>query len=220
MSKTIGILGGIGPEASAVFYHKLITAFKERFNPKDNTFFPRIIINSIPAGELTLEADSTVLKEYVEGLKFLEQHSYFITIACNTAYLYYDYFKDQIKKPILDIREKVKTAVNNKNILFLGSPNSITNNVFSFEENQCLKLSEKEKQMIGVIIDQYNTKKITSDHNQQLTNLIDKYYNQVDLILIGCTELSLMLASWKDIKKIDTFDILIEETLKTYESLS
>jgi aspartate racemase len=220
MSKTIGILGGIGPESSAVFYQRLIAAFKEKFNPKDNTYFPRIIINSIPAPELTLGASSNTLESYVEGLKFLELNSDFIAIICNTAYLYHDYFKTQIKKPILDIREKVKTAVNNKNILFLGSPNSITNNVFSLEENQCLKLSETEEQMIGEIIDQYNTKKITTDHNQQLTNLIDKYYRQVDFILIGCTELSLILNSWKDIKKIDTFDILIEETLKIYASLS
>ena len=48
----IGILGGIGPEATGEFYNKLIKRLQEKDLIKSNKDFPQIFINSIPAPEL------------------------------------------------------------------------------------------------------------------------------------------------------------------------
>ncbi len=53
--KKIGILGGIGPEATGHFYLKLIKRLQETGRIKRNTDYPQIIINSIPAPELVDE---------------------------------------------------------------------------------------------------------------------------------------------------------------------
>ena len=75
LAKTIkiGVLGGIGPEATATFYFELIQRLQAEGLVKDNTDFPQILINSIPAPELvfnkTTEKD---LRPYEEGLKELD----------------------------------------------------------------------------------------------------------------------------------------------------
>jgi hypothetical protein len=54
----IGVLGGIGPEATGEFYNKLIAKFQERGLIKTNRDFPQIVINSIPAPELIYDTIS------------------------------------------------------------------------------------------------------------------------------------------------------------------
>ena len=218
MSKTIGILGGIGPESSAIFYERLITAFKDKFKPIGNTDFPRIIINSIPAVELTSGENQQKLNEYIDGLKFLEKESDFIVIVCNTAFNYLDRFSKEINKPILNITKIVQGLVGNNKILLLASPNSIDERVFGL--SNIIELKSKQRQKIGEIINQYNSGNISNQEKFWLLSLIREYQTQVGVILIACTELSLMLGRWEDSKKIDTFDLLIQETLGKYGTIS
>ncbi len=220
MSKTIGILGGIGPESSAVFYEKFISSFKEKFHPVNNIEFPRIIINSIPAPELTSGENEQKLGVYIEGIKFLEKESDFIVVVCNTAFIYLNYFNTKINKPILDISSNVKNRLGENRILFLASPNSIEEKLFDLSGDKIIQLQSTEKQKMGEIINQYNAGNISQEQKVWLVSLIDKYYNQAEYILVACTELSLILNDWKDIKKIDTFDLLIKETLNKYASIS
>ena len=223
MTKTIGILGGIGPESSAVFYKQLIDEFKNRFHPIKNTEFPRIIINSIPAPELTSGDNSNKLQAYIEGLKFIEKESDFIVIICNTAYLYLETFREVINKPIIDINNLINQKLHNlstKKTLLLASPNSIDLNLFKFKGIDNTELDIQEKKQLGEIINKYNSNEISKKESEWLFSLINKYYKNCDYVLIGCTELSLLLKEWKDIKKIDTFNLFIEETLNKYVSIS
>ena len=86
----IGVLGGIGPEATHEFYGKLIKELQERSLVKANRDFPQIVINSIPAPELVYESISDEnLTDYVEGLKQLDGFGVdFIVMVCNTIYCF------------------------------------------------------------------------------------------------------------------------------------
>lgn len=48
MRKTIGLLGGMGPEASGYMYKKLIEMSVSDFGAKNNDQFPEIILCSVP----------------------------------------------------------------------------------------------------------------------------------------------------------------------------
>lgn len=73
LNKKIGILGGIGPEATGGFYLKLISKFQEKKLIRSNRDFPQIIINSIPAPELIYEKVSIRdLRPYLQGLGELD----------------------------------------------------------------------------------------------------------------------------------------------------
>ena len=106
----IGILGGIGPEATAEFYSKLIYTLQKEKLIKSNKDYPQIIINSIPAPELIYEKIlKEDLKPYIEGLKELDKFNPdFIVMVCNTIHLYYERLQKEVKTPIIDLRKEVK----------------------------------------------------------------------------------------------------------------
>ena len=47
--KTLGIIGGIGPESTIEYYRAIITAYRER---REDSDYPSIIINSISVNKL------------------------------------------------------------------------------------------------------------------------------------------------------------------------
>ncbi len=137
MTVKIGVLGGIGPDATAEFYSKLITKLKMDNKIKANRDFPQIIINSIPAPELVYdEISEDEIKPYVQGLAELDKTSPdFIAMVCNTIHLYYESLQKEITTPIIDLRKEVMEFILNSGIesaLILGTQNTIKGGLYKF----------------------------------------------------------------------------------------
>jgi len=106
MKPTIGILGGLGPESSALFYKSLIEKVQS-LNIKSNTEYPHIILESIPAPELLLENPD--LNMYKEAIKNLENAGAdFIITVCNTAHIFNNQFKKFVNVPLIDVNEETE----------------------------------------------------------------------------------------------------------------
>lgn len=216
MKKVIGIVGGIGPESSADFYKKLIKETQKRKLINENTDYPHIILDSIPAPELVNHSDLTLYKESVKRLE--NAGADFITIVCNTAHIYFEELQKSVNVPIINLKEITKNFLKNKNInnlLILGSKPLINSGLFEFGEINTIKLSEKEKDDMNQIILDYNIGKDSKRQKEKIEYLMEKY--KPNFILIACTELSSLLSSTK-MKKIDTIDILLEATLDKWQS--
>jgi len=159
--KIIGILGGIGPEATGEFYLTLISKFQEKGLIKSNKDFPQIIINSIPAPELIYEAISEKdLKPYIKGLKELEKFGVdFIAMICNTIHLFHGKLQKEIKIPIINLRGEVKNYFLNENIksiTVLGSPNVIKEGLYNFEGIGCINPNESEIESLTNAVFNFN----------------------------------------------------------------
>lgn len=91
MKKTIGVLGGMGPEATAYFYQLLIKKTKAA---KDQEHIKVIIYSNpeIPARtDAILGKGPSPLPELVAGVKFLQEAGAdFIVMPCVTAHYYYN----------------------------------------------------------------------------------------------------------------------------------
>src|SRR3989344_778400 len=126
MKSKIGILGGIGPESSALFYERLIT-LAQSCNLKSNTEYPHIILESIPAPELLLENPDLTL--YEEAIKNLQRAGAdFIVLVCNTAYIYRNHLQSLVTIPIIDLNKEVEVILTKKKIktiTILGSKKTI-----------------------------------------------------------------------------------------------
>jgi aspartate/glutamate racemase len=61
--KTAGIIGGIGPESTIVYYHQIITLYRER---KPDGGYPSVIINSIDLKKMLDLIESNELTEVTE----------------------------------------------------------------------------------------------------------------------------------------------------------
>lgn len=213
MKKTIGILGGIGPESSAKFYQDLINELQNRNIIKTNADYPHIILNSIPAPELVNHED---LRNYIEGVRTLEKAgAEFIVIICNTAYLYFKSLQNSVKIPIINLKEEIKKDLENKKhqeILLLGSKKLIDSNIFEFKG---INLEDIDKDTIDKIIIDYNAGKDKEIQKDKLLKIIKKY--KFKTLLVACTELSSLLKGIT-ISRIDTMDILLDATIRKWQN--
>ena len=105
--KTIGIVGGIGPESTIEYYRLFIRMYRER---KQDDHYPRILINSIDmtamldlvgAGEL--EKLTTYLVGEIEPLR--RAGADFALMASNTPHLVFDAVRERSPLPLISIVE-------------------------------------------------------------------------------------------------------------------
>ncbi len=221
----IGVLGGIGPEATSEFYLNLIIKLQKSGLIKHNEDFPQIIINSIPAPELVFDSVAAEnLVPYSEGLKQLDGFGVdFIVMVCNTVHIFYDKLQGQISTPILDLRKEVHKAMESRKVesfLIIGTPATIEQNLYSFNGIKCVKPNHEEVKMLSDAIFNFN-KGMKKDAQKKTVEDIAKKYLQnkeANTILIGCTELGVML-SHDDFHKIDTMDVLADATVRRFAEL-
>ena len=215
----IGVLGGIGPEATAMFYKNLIKTFQEKGLIKTNADFPQVIVNSIPAPELVFETFTDEdLQPYLDGLKELDKHNPdFIVMVCNTIHLYHEEFQKQIKTPILDLRTEVLAELKNRNInkvTILGTPSTVSLGLFAFPSINYSNPSREELLALGKAVFQFNQGMDKKTPLKTATKITEKHLNNgAELALLACTEIGVMLGN-ADLPVLNTMDVLIEAVIR------
>lgn len=218
----IGILGGIGPESTIDFYTKLIERLQKSGRVKNNTDYPQIIINSVPASDkMTLHSNCSVhLNQYRDGLAELDAMNVdFIVIVCNTIYKYYDELKKNIRAPIIDLRVLLRQELINKSIksaLVLGTETSIKSNVHQLDDIQTTILSNTDLQELSNAIVQFSAGINKSEAASKVKDICKKHiHTETDAVVLGCTELALMLRNEDlGIVKIDVMDCVLDEVMR------
>lgn len=102
--KTLGVLGGMGPAATADFQRVLA----EKSPATTDQEHPRMIVYShtaVPDRTTFLLGKGPDPTEHIkEGLESLvEWGADYLCVTCNTAHCFVDTFKDQLKKPLIHI---------------------------------------------------------------------------------------------------------------------
>ena len=224
-NKIIGILGGIGPEASGNFYLSLIDNLQKNKKIKSNLDFPQIIINSIPAPELIHEKISEKdLKPYINGIKDLERFGpNFIVMVCNTIHLFYDRFKKETNIPIINLREEVGSVLKKKKIhstIVIGSPGVINGGLYNYQGIQVHNLFKEYTDKITQAIFRFNNGINKKQQAKIVRDIVARHIKKTkaQLIVSGCTEVSLMLKN-TNLPILDTMDVLLEATVKRLDRL-
>jgi aspartate racemase len=105
--KTVGIVGGIGPESTIEYYRFIIEGFRER---QPDGSYPGIIINSVDLDRLVnwinagdLEHFANYLLSGVESLA--RAGADFAVFAANTAHVVFDQLRERSPLPLISIAE-------------------------------------------------------------------------------------------------------------------
>jgi aspartate racemase len=105
--KTIGLIGGLGPEATVDYYNRIIDAFK---NENNDLNYPEIIICSLNLSKLLLymrmrHYDSAI--DYiVAGIETLERSgAEFAAISANTPHMFFSRIQERSRLPLISIVE-------------------------------------------------------------------------------------------------------------------
>ncbi len=211
----IGLLGGIGPEATACFYKDLIKGL-QKSGINSNTDFPQIIINSIPAPELIQEiATSEMIDPYSEGIRELDSMNVdVIAMLCNTVHIFIEELQANVSAKIIDLPKllvKELKRKNTKKVLVLATKLTIKSKLYDDKSFETIIPNNKDLGLLSRAIFDFNKgEKYYAKKN--VMEVIQKYNKDIDMIILGCTELAL-IASELNLKVINPMELLLKELI-------
>lgn len=217
--KTIGIIGGQGPTATADIYLRIIKYYQDHFKTRHVGDFPPMIIFSVPTPDLVekIEDEEKIFKLIGEAIKKLEKDgSDFIIIACNALQYLLTKFQALVKIPIIGIATTIAEHIVNKGyktVGILAADTTIRKKIYDpFLQEKGIKLIKPnqtdQKNIETIILDEYSGKTNTIN-TEKIKRIVKKLYgNGAEAILLACTELPLILTQQNiDIPLIDCNEI-------------
>lgn len=111
--RTVGIIGGIGPESTVEYYQYIIAGYRERTTDGS---YPSIVLNSVDLNRLVkwINADEmTSFTDYlVSEVERLERADVdFAVFAANTAHIVFDQIQARTSVPLVSIVEATRDRV-------------------------------------------------------------------------------------------------------------
>src|SRR6476661_3411866 len=108
--KTLGVIGGIGPESTIDYYRSIISVYRAQKN--DNSY-PAFILNSIDLSKAVafIEADDLrQLADYLalEVARLARAGADFALLAANTPHIVFDEVQKQSPIPLISIVEATR----------------------------------------------------------------------------------------------------------------
>ncbi|MCB9361867.1 amino acid racemase [Candidatus Woesearchaeota archaeon] len=217
----IGVLGGIGPEATGDFYSKVIALLQESGRIRDNRDYPQIIINSIPAPELIMRNIRTDdLLPYIAGLQELVSCTpKFIVMVCNTIHLFHDELQRHIEIELVDLREVVRKKLLQqkvKRICVFGTPATIALGLYNFGDMQYINLNDNEIEQLSYAVFNFNRGIDKQAQMNKVKVMAQSYIKKgAGSIILGCTEFAVMLKD-TGLPVLNTIDVLAEYVVNRY----
>ncbi len=221
--KKIGILGGMGPEASANFYYKIIYYCQKKYQAVQDTDYPPMIIYSLPLtgfDESGIVDKEIVLQQLIHGVKLLEQSNCdFIVMPCNTIHCFINELRKESSIPIMSIIEETVTKLKqakNPIIGLLASETTLKLQLYQELLNNnnlfCISPTENDGQFITHLICEVMSGTVTAGTKNEVLSIIKRMEKQsANAIVLGCTEIPLAITQ-KDVNTTvyDTLQILAE----------
>jgi aspartate racemase len=224
--KTVGIIGGLGPDTTAEFYLDVVFSCQKR----DKTARPSIIIASVPL-PYQIEEDAITKNVGIDKcLPFLVQEAKrlekagaeFIVMPCNSLHLFIKEIRESVSIPVLSIIEEtvkfiqkndfhkvgiVSTSATIKNKLY---ENALKQNNIGYETPDDFQQEKMGKFIINLVTGQQNNK-----DREGLIAIINDFENKnIDCVILTCTDLQLLMPKHPTLKIFDTMKILVEATVE------
>jgi aspartate racemase len=207
MKKTIGILGGMGPEATAYFYESIVNQTKA---DTDQEHIKAIIYSNPeipPRTDAILGKGPSPTPLLVEGFQRLKDAGAdFVVMPCVTAHFFYPEVKDQMDIHFISLPdESVKWAKDKvpelRKVGLVASSGTLDSRLFHdvFAQADIEIIHPEEEEQNGVMEAIFGPKGIkagfTSDFPKEtLVNIAKMLVARgADAIIAGCTEIPLVL---------------------------
>jgi aspartate racemase len=224
--KTICILGGMGPQASARLLSLMVIKASEDFE-LDGHEFPEIIVDSIPVPDFISDLKNRpvalrMLRRRVDMLNTFEPDCF--AIACNTAHILFDDLKNRTSSPFVSLIEEVSRCVavlGLRKVGVLATPVTVSSGLYqdSLKSRQIQAIIPSKNQLkqldciIRLVLAQ-KAERIAVDTLLAIANSLRKKGAQG--IILGCTELPLVFPSKFNLPVFDCLEILSKALLTRF----
>jgi len=224
--KTVGIIGGLGPETTSEFYLDIIFSCQK----KEKTARPAVIISSVPL-PYQIEEDAIdknvgierCLPFLIKEAKRLEKAgSDFIVMPCNSLHIFIEDIRKSVSIPVLSIVEETVKFIkknNFSNVGIVSTSATVKNKLYeeAFSKNNIgyqtpndLQQAKMGKFILNLVTGQQNNK-----DREELINIINDFENKnVDCVILACTDLQLLIPKHPNLKIFDTMKILSDVTVE------
>jgi aspartate racemase len=223
----IGIIGGMGPQASAHLLDLLVRDAPQHMSIASDSDFPEIMLLSVPVPNFVtnkthLQQAKQILKK---RLKLLEQSGCVVAgIACNTAHLMLPELQQATTVPFIAIPELVAAEIARnswRRVGLTGSPNTLASTLFDDAIPNHTALIRPDI-ATTTILERLIFKELSGMRTEQdrrlLHTIINRFMHtqELDAVILGCTELPLIFGDSDDAHIIDTLSILSKGLLQAY----
>ena len=223
--KTVGIIGGLGPETSAEFYLALVFGCAQQYS----IHRPKILLWNVPI-EYELEESALTrganVEQYLplltDAAKRLELGGAdFIVIPCNTVHCHIEAVRQSVRIPVLSVVDAVVDFLQKRKIDHIGLIATGITLKSGFYQNALraakinLSLPDDFQQaklarmIFGLVTNRY-----ANHHRHELLEIIDELDRSgTRTILLACTDLQALIPHHPRIQIFDTMQILAEHTI-------
>lgn len=224
--KTVGIIGGFGPETTAAFQLEIVAlcaAQKQQERPPIlmwNTPIPLQIED-----DLILKGESMdkFLPFLISGAKMLEKaDSDFLVFPCNTLHIFINEIRNAVSIPVLNIVDEMAISLKKNNIDRIGligtkitiKSNMHTNKLRTLGVETVLP-SKKDQIHIDRIIHNILNQKDTIKNKKDLERIANTFkIRGIHHIILACTDLQLLFPNIPDLIVHDTMKVLAQATVR------
>jgi aspartate racemase len=222
--KRIGIVGGLGPEATIDYYKEIINHFKDE---SDNFNYPEIIVYSVNMSEFLVFMNA---KKYDEAVTYLlnkinalkSAGTEFAAIGANTPHIVFDKLKERTPIPLVSIveatcAEVIKKGLKRPGLFGTGFTMNASFYPYVFKQRgiEIILPTKEDKELINnIVFKEIELGIFKNESRELLIGIIDKMVKerQIDSIILGCTEFPLILTQkiYSGIPVMDTTRIHVK----------
>ncbi len=225
--KKIGIIGGLGPEATADYYKRIIEGYK---NENNDLNYPEIIVYSVNMSEFIglmrekkYETATTYLLEKIECLK--RAGADFAVLSANTPHLLFDHLRAKSSIPLISIVEATCEETKKRGLKRAGlfgteftMEASFFPDVFRRQGIEVVMPDKYDKELINnKLFSEIELGIFLNETRELLIGIIEKMVRvqHIDSLILGCTEFPLILEkeTYGGISVLNTTKIHVESII-------
>lgn len=219
--KTCGIIGGMGPDATSLFYMKLIRNFQSREG------YPPVLLYSVPEPFQAADAwikenrgGDYLQKLILEGVRLLGSRVGFIVMPCNTAHMFMPSIRQVASVPVLSMIEEtcayIQLCKRWGKVGILASTATIQSGLYAGELQQRgiepVMPDNSQQELLAAIIMHIVKGQFLSEDRAALQRMVASLLARgAEGVLLACTDLPVLLPdSHANPVLLDAMDVLAE----------
>jgi aspartate racemase len=226
-NKTLGLIGGIGPESTIEYYRLLIEGFRENSDGE----YPSIIINSVNLKRLLAWMAESKLDQVAEYLSLEIERLHragadFAALASNTPHIVFDQLRAKSALPLISIVESAcerTQSMGLKTVALLGTrytmQASFYPEVFARAGIRLITPNNEEQTYIhSKYLGELLNNQFLPETKSGILQVVSRLYEQerAEGVILGGTELPLLLTGeqYNGIPLLDTTRIHVNALLR------
>ena len=226
--KTVGVIGGVGPESTIEYYRFIIEAYRRQ---KPDGSYPSIIINSVDVNKYVGLATANRFDKFADDLvveieRLARAGADFAALAANTPHIVFDELCKRSRIPLVSIIEATRDkalSLEMKKIGLFGTRFTMTGGfyqkVFSAAALEIVVPNEEEQNYIHEkYIGELLNNIFTPETRAGLLAIVEKMQarDRIEALILGGTELPLILreSEQNGVPFLDTTKIHVERIVE------